>query len=442
MVRDAPKGVSIPSGRFARLSRMGRLTVGLAGNVARQGAVQWSRGERPEWRSLVLTPANVSRVADQLSQMRGAAMKMGQMLSMDSGEMLPPELAQIMARLRDDADFMPPKQLDRVLSAQWGPHWRRNFARFDVRPIAAASIGQVHRARLRDGREVAIKVQYPGVARSIDSDVANVGSLMRMSGLLPRGFALGPYLDAVAEQLHEETDYVREARHLTSFHDLLHEDDGFKVPEPYADLSSRSVLTMEFVPSSPIENAVDEPEETRTALVQRMLTLTLRELFEFRVMQTDPNFANYRYQADDATIVLLDFGATREISKDISDIYTNILKLGLGGHLREVEEFCISIGLIDKNLSKGHLARQRRMIGIIFDALRVTEFDFTDTSFSRKMQIEAEALARDGFVPPPVPSDMLFIQRKLAGMFLLGARLGVRLPVASLIESHLPTSVG
>ncbi|NKX42483.1 AarF/ABC1/UbiB kinase family protein, partial [Rhodobacteraceae bacterium R_SAG2] len=104
--------------------------------------------------------------------MRGAAMKLGQLLSMDAGDILPQEFAVILSRLRAEADFMPPRQLKQVLDQNWGEGWQKQFRRFDVRPIAAASIGQVHRAILPDGRDVAVKVQYPGIAQSIDSDLS------------------------------------------------------------------------------------------------------------------------------------------------------------------------------------------------------------------------------------------------------------------------------
>ncbi|MDP3299405.1 MAG: AarF/UbiB family protein, partial [Phenylobacterium sp.] len=180
---------------MARLASLGQLAGGVAGGMIAEGARRLADGQRPQLSDLMLTPGNALRVAEQLSRLRGAAMKLGQMISMDGGDVLPPELAAIMARLRDAAHFMPPGQLNRVLESAWGRDWRRQFAQFDMTPIAAASIGQVHRARLHDGRLLAIKVQYPGVAASIDADVDNVASLLRLSGLLPHGLDIAPLLD-------------------------------------------------------------------------------------------------------------------------------------------------------------------------------------------------------------------------------------------------------
>ncbi|MEQ6201506.1 AarF/ABC1/UbiB kinase family protein [Sulfitobacter sp. HNIBRBA2951] len=428
------KGLAVPASRLGRLTRLGSMTAGVAGNMALGGMAQLGRGQRPDWRGLLLTPANITRVADQLAKMRGAAMKIGQLASMDAGDMLPPELSQIMARLRDDAHFMPPAQLKKVLATQWHDGWLRDFKRFDVRPIAAASIGQVHRAQLRDGRDVAIKVQYPGVARSIDSDVANVGTLIRMSGLLPAGFALDPYLDEAARQLHEETDYLREAACLNRFRDLLNGVEGFRLPKVHADLSTGSTLTMDYLEGRPIEEAAEAPQEQRNAIMARLIDLMLKEVFEFKVMQSDPNFANYRFDPVSGDIILLDFGATRDVSEDISVLYRSILMAGLDGGWGKCEDLALSLGFVDENTKSEHREKLMSLMRVAFTSLAAPMFDFTDKTLTRQMQAEGEALARDGFIPPVVPMDVLYLQRKFAGMFLLGARLGVRLPVADMLR--------
>lgn len=187
-------GRAVPKGRLSRLGSFGRLAGGVASGMVAEGARRLADGQRPRMGDLLLTPGNIGRITDQLAHLRGAAMKLGQMISMDAGDFLPPELTDILARLRDGAHHMPPPQLQQVLNVHWGKDWRRRFASFGPSPIAAASIGQVHRATTHDGRALAIKVQYPGIAESIDADVDNVATLLRVSGLLPRELDLAPLL--------------------------------------------------------------------------------------------------------------------------------------------------------------------------------------------------------------------------------------------------------
>lgn len=431
------RAVPVPAGRMTRLTRFGALAAGVAGGAALQGAVELGRGRRPALRDVMLTPGNLRRVTAELARMRGAAMKMGQLLSMDAGEVMPPELAEIMARLRASADFMPPEQLRSVLDAEWGPGWLSRFARFDPRPIAAASIGQVHRARLKDGREVAIKVQYPGVARSIDADVANVAALARMSGLLPKGFDLRPYVGEVAAQLHAETDYLAEARSLARFADLLEGADAFRVPRPQDDLTTARVLTTEFVDSLPLETLADAPQGARDRAAAALIELLLRELLEFRLMQTDPNLANYRHDAE-GRVVLLDFGATRAIPAETAALHREMIEAGLAGDEAGLRRGAEALGAFDARTEPRHAERMLRMMGHVSRAVRAAPVhDFGDPSLSRLMQQEGIALAEDGYVPPPVPVDVLFIQRKFAGVFLIATRLRARVPLMALFERHL-----
>lgn len=329
---------AIPSSRAARLGAFGRLAGGVASGMLGEGARRLARGERPRMRDLVLTPGNVGRLADRLSHLRGAAMKLGQMISMDAGDLLPPELAAILAQLRSQAHRMPPEQLRRVLDSEWGPDWRRRFARFNATPIAAASIGQVHRATLPDGRELAIKVQYPGVRESIDSDVDNVATLLRVSGVLPRELDLAPLLAEAKRQLHEEADYEREATQMTRFADWLDGHADYVVPRPLPELTKARVLAMDFIDGIPIEALADAPQEQRDAAMRDLMALVLREMFEFGAMQTDPNFANYRFQPDAGRLVLLDFGAARDVEPATAQGYRSLLSAGLSGDRDAVRE--------------------------------------------------------------------------------------------------------
>ncbi len=432
------KSAKVPSGRLSRMTRLGSMAASVAGNMAVQGLLQLGKGQQPVARDLLLTPANLKRVADELAKMRGAAMKMGQLLSMDSGDVLPPELADILARLRADADFMPPKQLKQVLNMNWGTEWLTKFAQFNVRPIAAASIGQVHQARLKDGRVLAIKVQYPGISNSIDSDVSNVGRLIRMSGLVPTGFELAPYLEEARRQLNEEADYEQEAGYLDKYRSLILSDGSFIIPDVISDLSTKHILAMTYIEANPIEDLLNHSQDARNKTVTALLELTLRELFEFGVMQTDPNFANYRYDPKSDKIVLLDFGATRHLAPETTAQFRALLVSGLAWDQDGVEEAIRSLGLISENCNDDHVARILQMIAMVFSEICTDgPFDMGNTDLSQRLNEEGQSLAEAGFVPPPVPLDVLYIQRKLAGMFLLGKRLKAKVDLNVLLGKYL-----
>jgi len=433
-----PRATSVPHRRMSRLGHMGSMGFGVAGNVALNGLAQLGKGQRPTLRDLMLTPGNITRVTNRLAQLRGAAMKIGQLVSMDAGDFMPPELAQIMARLREDADPMPPAQLKKVLNVQWHANWLGSFASFDVHPIAAASIGQVHRAELKDGRILAVKVQYPGVAASIDSDVSNVGVLIKMSGLLPKGFELAPYLHEARQQLHEETDYAAEAAHLDRFHSLLADTPHFVVPRVHKDWSTQSVLAMDYVEGIPIEDAAKYAQEDRNQLAKHLIELTLKELFTFGVMQTDPNFANYRYQPETKKIVLLDFGATRDIAPKVVDQYRRLLRAGLALDRKAMMQIAQDIGFFNETTNTAHRDHIARMMGLVFETLAgKSQIHFSDQTIAKQLQTDGLALIEDGFVPPPLPIDVLLLQRKFAGIFLLSARLGACLDVAAVVRSSL-----
>jgi predicted unusual protein kinase regulating ubiquinone biosynthesis (AarF/ABC1/UbiB family) len=389
-------------------------------------------------KDLLLTPKNITRVTDQLSKMRGAAMKIGQLVSMDSGDFLPPELAQIMTRLRNDAHPMPPAQLKQVLNAQWPDGWLKSFTKFDVRPIAAASIGQVHRAQLKDGRDLAMKIQYPGVANSIDSDVANVGALIRMSGLLPKGFELAPYLEEGRKQLHDETDYALEGAQLMRFQSLLGAATQFVVPTLHADWSTPQILAMNYVNGIPIEDAENLTQPVRDRIITNLLDLTFRELFEFGLMQTDPNFANYLYQTDTHQIVLLDFGAVRAIDTAVTDQYRALIRTGLDDDLDDILKAAQDIGLFDSATRNAHSIKIAQMIRRAFGAIKDgMAIDFSHDDLPQQLQRDGLALLEDGFVPPVLPMDVLLIQRKFAGIFLLAARLRARIDLAGMLHRHV-----
>ena len=423
----------IPRGRLSRFGHFGRLAGGMAGGMVAEGARRLAAGERPRMADLVLTPGNAKRIADRLSHLRGAAMKLGQMISMDAGDLLPPELATILATLRNQAYRMPPQQLDTVLRAAWGKDWRRQFRRFDATPIAAASIGQVHRATLPDGRVLAIKVQYPGVRESIDSDVDNVATLLRLSNLVPAALDLAPLLAAAKQQLAEEADYPREGAQMRAYCERLAGDPRYVVPELHEELTTAGVLAMAFVEGEPIETLTDAPQAIRDRAMTALIELVLRELLDFGVMQTDPNFANYRWQPDAERLVLLDFGAARAVPAATAATYRALIAAGLAHDRDRIRDIAVEAGLLGSAAVAAHRASIDRIIAAIDDTMsRPGPFDFGDRAFVPVVRGEAPTLVQDRATWHLPDIETLFVQRKVSGTALLAARLRARVDIVGL----------
>lgn len=432
------KGLRVPSGRLSRIARFGNMATGIAGGMLLDGAKQLASGRRPSISDLLMTPANALKVTLQLGKMRGAAMKLGQLVSMDSGDFLPPELADIFARLRADAQHMPSGQLNAVLARHWGRNWRENFERFDERPIAAASIGQVHRALTTGQHDVAIKIQYPGVRRSIDSDVDNVASLLRLSNLLPSTLDIAPVLKEAKRQLHEEADYAREGKYLERFAALLGDDPHYAVPVFHPELSGKDVLVMSYIEGVAIESMASAPQAERDRIATLLIDLVLRELFEFNLMQTDPNFANYQYMPATRQVVLLDFGATRELPKAIVKQYRGLLKKGLAGDDGGVLAAVLDMGFLNAQTFRNHRRQIDAMVKVAVDMVTQTgPFDFGQTAFVSAMRDEGMSIAADRRNWHIPPTDSLFVQRKLGGVFLLASRLKARVDVRTMLERYV-----
>ena len=429
--------LAVPARRLSRLARIGGMGAGVASNMIAEGTKRRMSGEKPTRAELLMTPTNAARVAEQLSQLRGAAMKVGQLLSMDGGDLIPPELAGVFERLRQDAHAMPPKQLRRVLNAAWGRDWLRRFERFDPQPMAAASIGQVHRGTTKDGRDLAVKVQYPGVRDAIASDVDNVATLVRMTGMLPKGVDIAPLLDEAKAQLAEEADYEREAACIRRFRALLEGDDGFVIPDVHDDFTTRDVLAMDHVAGQPIETLAAGPQDVRDRVGARLLELVMRELLEFRLMQTDPNFANYFYQPDTGRIVLLDFGATREVPERLSEGYRRLLRAGMDLDWDAVRAAAVGMGLADDGIGGENEQTMAEIFEMSMEPMRHEgPYDFGTTDLAVRMRDHGIKLRTSGFnhVPPPAA---VFFHRKFGGTYLLATKLRARVDMGALLRPYL-----
>lgn len=414
---------------------MGGMATGIVGGVAFGGVKAFARGERPRLDQLVLSPGNIARIAENLAQMRGAAMKLGQLLSMETGDMMPPELEAILARLRDDAHFMPPKQLKAVLTRAYGDDFRAKFTGFETTPLAAASIGQVHRATASNGEPVAIKLQYPGVRAAIDSDLDNAATLIKWSGMLPDDLDFSPFLQEARRQLHDEADYLREGWFLQRFGEVLEDDPRFVVPRHFPELSGPDALAMSFEASEPIEALAKEAPAIRDAAVTALIDLCMRELFEFRLMQTDPNFANYRWRPSTKQIVLLDFGAARDIPPDVAEGHHRLMCAGLDRDRDAIFGALEQLGFLRSGLALRHREVILDMAEMGFEALNAP-FDFATNDLAARLRRRGIDIGGERELRHIPPADTLFVQRKIGGLYLLASRFGARVNFPELLARY------
>ncbi|KAI8323537.1 ABC1-domain-containing protein [Martensiomyces pterosporus] len=445
----APKlqASSMPSNRVSRFYHYGSLAVGLGLGALGEATKRWSgfgrSGESSgdASSSLLLNRANIDRIVAKLTKMRGAALKLGQMLSIQDSKDMTPEIAEVLQRVQNSANYVPIAQVDKTMRKQLGPHWRDNFAPFSDEPFAAASIGQVHEAQLSPEmqekygfKKVAVKVQYPGVANSIESDLSNLQSLLVMSKLLPRGMYLDNTIKVARKELAWECDYTREADAMVKFGAFLADDPDFEVPRLVGDLSSKMVLTAEHMDGMDMRKLEGYDQETRDYIGTCILRLSLRELFEFEFMQTDPNWANFLYNKATKKIVLLDFGASRGFGKEFLDKYLMTLKTAMDGDREGVRHWSTELGFLTGYeadiMTQAHVDSVLE-IGKPFRHQGL--YDFGNQDVSDNVRSAIPVMLRHRLTPPP--DETYSLHRKLSGAYLLCIKLRARVPCQELFKS-------
>ncbi|HJV60295.1 MAG TPA: AarF/ABC1/UbiB kinase family protein, partial [Albitalea sp.] len=428
-MKSPRKPAAVPQTRWGRLARIGIAAAELAAGTAIEGLRGLARPTPPGSPAL-FSAGNARRLAKRLATMRGAAMKLGQMISLQGDDVLPPEFAQALAVLRSGAAPMPPAQLHRVLGREYGKGWASRFEDFDEEPVAAASIGQVHRVRARDGRDIALKIQYPGVARSIDSDVDNVASLLRLFSLLPVELDVSAIAAEAKRQLAQEADYLQEARFIETYSRWVADEPAFVVPRVHADLTTTRILAMDFIEGVPLESLSSDntSQAERDAIGSHMERLMFRELFEFRLMQTDPNFANYLYLPASRRIALLDFGATQAFSEAFVANYVRVTRAIVDDDREALSRAVADIGYIDAADSPEAVRAVLDVILLVCEPLRHRgRYDFAASGLAaRARTLTLDLVMRQGLLRRAPPAETMFLHRKLVGSFLLLARLGAR----------------
>ncbi|MGZ3653015.1 MAG: ABC1 kinase family protein, partial [Bdellovibrionota bacterium] len=340
------------TGAFSRSLSLARLGIGAGARAAGSAMagildseVAAAARKKAHW------VGQAGRLVAELGELKGSLMKAGQLLSVYGEHFLPPEINQLLRTLQSDAPPVEFAAIHRVLLRNLGAE-KLALLDIDEEPCGAASLGQVHRARVRStGELLALKVQYPGVERAIDGDIKALKRLLSITEWLPKIPATDALFEEVRRMLKRETDYVLELAMLEFYRHKLAGDSRFVVPRAYPEFCGKRVLAMSFEPGV----ALDGPEvaalsqERRNAISLAVLELYFRELFTWRRVQTDPHFGNYRVRLgkNSDSLVMYDFGAVRDLDKEFIEPYRLMLKGTFHSDRAEFEKASLALGVLE-----------------------------------------------------------------------------------------------
>lgn len=390
-------------------------------------------------------------LADELGRLKGSVMKVGQMLSVYGQYFMPPEAIDVLQRLQDDSPPVAWSDLEPVVIERLG-HQRLAELEIDPEPLAAASLGQVHRARRRsDGRALCIKIQYPGLAQAIDSDINTLTQIVRLARLIPKGVNLSSVMNEVRDMIYQEVDYVHELRMTQAYAERLAGDSRYIVPETFPEYCTDQILVTSFEPGENVRSDTIQllAQQRRDRLSENAIDLFFREFFDWGMVQTDPHFGNYKVRLEDDgrdRMVLLDFGAVRQFEPGFLDAYYEIVAGAYFSDSHQLIQGAIGIGLLRPE-SPPRVFNAFAEVGFLMiepftddapaellTADGAYRWGDSDLPWRVSHAVSRAALSRWFRVPP---REIVFLHRRLGGVFVLLAVLRAELRGRPLLARHL-----
>jgi predicted unusual protein kinase regulating ubiquinone biosynthesis (AarF/ABC1/UbiB family) len=434
---DDEEGEEVPSSRFGRMFRLGSMgaKVGASSVASKLGSMlPFGSKEKRAERLVEAMEENAEHVAEVLGQLKGASMKVGQLLSADP-ELLPDGFSEVISSLQKDAPPMTYETVKRQIEQSLDRDLHAVFDYFDDEPLGAASIGQVHRGRLSTGEEVAVKVQYPGVIDALESDLKTLERLLVYGRVVVDRDRLQEYLEEVREIVLIEADYETEADNMRRFREILSDREGMRAPKPYPRWTTQRVLVMEYVEGEKLDEELRRRDgPTRQALLERWVETYSWLFHEVHTLHADPHPGNFLLEADD-TMVMLDFGAIKDFDASFTDRMLEVLVACWTNDDERAVELYKQLGFsadsaqlddLDPELLRGYHEI------VLAPFLADGAFDFG--SWSPTMRSKQYMLSHPSFLKVVPPKDALLYMRVLSGIKGLLRKMEAEIDVRSMAK--------
>lgn len=373
--------------------------------------------------------------ARTLGDLRGAAMKLGQLAS-QYADVLPPALAEQLRLLQKSAVPLPFDEVRPILDAQWTPAQRQLVAEIEPTALAAASIGQVHRARLADGRGVVVKLRYPGVGEAVDSDLAQLRRLIGLSKLLPLdNEAMDRLMAEVRARFREETDYAAELAHLEYLHRHGRES-GIVYPAPVTALCTDGILVLSEEAGESLEAAKTWPADVRNRIGETLCRWITRKMFLAHAVHADPHPGNFAFRAD-GQVVVYDFGCVKRVPPAVAARVRDLLNAAVRHDWAALHAELVALGGVADGAQLAELVPlYEELEQLITGRLaRDEHFDFGDASFIEDIRASARRHWMLGFKFSPV-TDLVFVLRALSGLYWNLRALRAEVPVVAILREY------
>lgn len=428
--------------RTSRASRFLKLT-GLTGRVSSSYTGQrikelfLDRGRVPFSRSETHV-RNAERIVETLGELKGAVMKVGQYMSIQT-DLLPKEFADVLATLQKSA---PPVEYDliaSVITSEFGKEPEALFARFDPAPYASASIGQVHRARLANGTEVVVKVQYPDVEKNIEGDLSNLKTILSTGSIMGyRKSDLEGVFAEIRDRLYEELDYDQEMENLREFKRIFQEDERIQIPRVFPTYCSFRVLTMEYLPGDPLEALCSPPytQEDRNRFGGLLFDFFSYQILGLGLLHADPHPGNFAFRKK-GPMILYDFGCLKRIPPYIREACRDLARYGIEGNYDRIDEALLRLGTRDPRKEAPDREFYRQYVEVLREPFTSREdYDFGASKIHEKL-LELAPLGVSKMFHFKPSRETVFIGRTIGGHYGNLHRIGARGNWREMLAPHL-----